>query len=110
MITQVIRQASTRLEGLILIGKAEDDPSAWSLAWPTAAIPTLLLVGEHAPDHCQWAEQQITHLPQGRQKVVPGAFQMPLREQPKRLGHMIMQFLLHCERQRYLVRGASFLF
>jgi hypothetical protein len=109
MMTQVIRQASTRLEGFILIGKAEDDPSALSPAWPTSAIPTLLLVGEQAPDHCQWAEQQMAHLTHGRQKVVPGAFQMPLREQPQRLGHIIMQFLLHCERQRNLVRGASFL-
>ena len=26
-----------------------------------------------------------------------------------RLGHAVMRFLLHCERQRNLVRGASFL-
>jgi pimeloyl-ACP methyl ester carboxylesterase len=109
MITKVMQQASTRLEGLILIGKAEDDTLTSSPVWQTSTIPMLLVIGEQDPDHCQWAARQVAHLPHVKQCLVPGAGKMPLREQMYPLGHMMMQFLLHCERQRNLVRGASFL-
>lgn len=109
MVACLAQQAARRLEGLILIGRTEDEAKPPGPLWQTLAVPTLLVVGAQAPDHCQWAEQQVTRLPHGRHGVVPEAGRMPLSEQPQRLGHLMMQFLLYCERQRNLVRGASFL-
>jgi pimeloyl-ACP methyl ester carboxylesterase len=72
-------------------------------------IPVLILVGDQEPSHLRQAELLAQHLPQGKRVILPGAGQIPHHKQPRQLGHAMLDFLMHCERQRNLVRGASFL-
>ncbi len=125
MAAHIAQHAATRLEGLILIGQDDAEtvrtaphtaargdvlhPMDLETLWQTFSVPTLVVVGEQVPAHRQWAEWLVSHLPAGRQVVLPEAGQHPLLDQPRPLGHVMLQFLLHCERQRNLVRGASFL-
>ena len=108
MALHMAQQAPERLEGLIFIGKNDAQTRCPEAAWPWTA-PTLIVVGEQAADHCQWAEAWVMRLPHCQRVIIPEAGRYPLTEQPRRLGHVMMHFLLHCERQRNLVRGASFL-
>jgi pimeloyl-ACP methyl ester carboxylesterase len=119
-------QMPARLEGLLLIGMAEDPAIAALLrsqvqssllsaeaggadCWSAMTVPTLILVGDQVPQHRQYAERLLTRLRRARMAVIPAAGRAPHREQPHRLGRAMMDFLMHCERQRNLVRGASFL-
>jgi pimeloyl-ACP methyl ester carboxylesterase len=108
MALHMAQQVPERLEGLIFIGKNDVQPSRPEVAWQWTA-PTLILVGEQAVDHCQWAEAWVTQFPHCQRGIIPEAGRHPLTEQPRRLGQAMMQCLLHSERQRHLVRGASFL-
>jgi pimeloyl-ACP methyl ester carboxylesterase len=114
-----------RLEGLVLIGLdnplllPSQEAAGAEMLHPMEAtsvpslqlltVPTLLLAGEYASGHLAWAAQLATCLACGVKGVVAGAGEAPHREQPLQLGHEILRFLLRCERQRNLVRGASFL-
>ena len=93
-------------QGLLLIG-FDHDLSAIPLSAIT--IPTCMLVGARAPAHIACATFLAAHLPNGRQVIVPDAGASPHHEQPLPLGHAMLSFLVQCERQRHLVRGASFL-
>ncbi len=101
-----------RLEGLIVI-RAPEYATAEARALATLplhaiSVPTLVLVGEHAlPDHT--CELLTTCLPRCRRLTLPNAGVEPLREQPQQLGQALLDFLVSCERQRNLVRGASLL-
>jgi pimeloyl-ACP methyl ester carboxylesterase len=117
--------ASARLEGLFLIGMPEDSATlalsrsdaphrmagttAGADGLSTLAVPTLILVGDQIPQQRQCAAALAAHLPRGQIGVIVGAGYAPHHEQPRRLGHAMMDFLIHCERQRNLVRGASLL-
>lgn len=119
--------APERLEGLILIGMYGDnaapeppsrhvsgiaemtDEAAFEARWQEITVPTLLLVGDQAHQHLQRSELLAARMPHCRRVVIPGAGYSPHLEQPRRLGHAMMDFLIQRERQRNLVRGASFL-
>jgi pimeloyl-ACP methyl ester carboxylesterase len=73
-------------------------------------VPTLVAVGaEAAADDLQGVTLLATQLPHSVSSRIPGAGAAPHREQPMPLGHAMLTFLMQCERQRTLVRGASFL-
>jgi pimeloyl-ACP methyl ester carboxylesterase len=105
-----------RLEGLILIGL---DNAACIQPQPTQTgplgplqcltVPTLLVVGEEAPSQLAWTTRLASQLPRCARTVIPQAGSILHREQPLQLGHAMLAFLTQCERQRTLVRGASFL-
>ncbi len=74
------------------------------------SVPTLVVVGaETAADDLQDVTRLAAQLPHGMSIRIPGAGAAPHREQPMPLGHAMLTFLMQCERQRTLVRGASFL-
>jgi pimeloyl-ACP methyl ester carboxylesterase len=116
-------RAPTRLEGLFLIGMSEDpatlalsgvphhtaDTTAGADGLSTLAVPTLILVGDQVPQQRQRAAVLAARLPRSQIAVIAGAGDAPHHEQPRRLGHAMLDFLIHCERQRHLVRGASLL-
>jgi pimeloyl-ACP methyl ester carboxylesterase len=100
-------QEPGRLEGLLLISPAGDASQSSPLL--RLFVPTLLVVGEGASDHLEGASRLAAQLPHCASTIVQGAGIAPHREQPLRLGHAMLAFLIQCERQRTLVRGASFL-
>jgi pimeloyl-ACP methyl ester carboxylesterase len=73
-------------------------------------VPTLVVVGaEAAADDLQGMTLLAAQRPHSVSVRIPGAGAAPHREQPLPLGHAMLTFLMQCERQRTLVRGASFL-
>jgi pimeloyl-ACP methyl ester carboxylesterase len=107
----VALHAPERLEGLVLVGTAEAEGRANGDRGHghTLPLPMLHVVGEHAVSSGGHTDRIGSHLPHSRQIIVPDAGEAPHHEQPRRTGHAIMRFLTQCERQRTLVRGASFL-
>jgi pimeloyl-ACP methyl ester carboxylesterase len=117
--------APARLEGLLLVGMSEDPvtrvlsksdaphrtvrTTAGAESLSTLAVPTLILVGDQVAQQRQRAVALAARLPRAQVAVIVGAGCAPQHEQPRRLGHAMMDFLMHCERQRNLVRGASLL-
>ena len=95
-----------RLEALLLIGMAEVPPAP---PGSQLLLPTCVFAGEAAPAHLACATQCTRQLPHCAKIVIPAAGTAPLIEQPRTLGHAMFDFLSRCERQRNLVRGASFL-
>ena len=117
---------SGRVEGLLIISPgpavrtllqtmaishtaiSPDVPSTPTLT--RLSVPTLVVVGaETAADDLQDVTRLAAQLPHGMSIHIPGAGAAPHREQPMPLGHAMLTFLMQCERQRTLVRGASFL-
>jgi pimeloyl-ACP methyl ester carboxylesterase len=94
------------LEGLVLLGM--EHPGCLPETPALFSVPTLLITGEQA-DGQETSHRLATRLAHGMTTVIPQAGTAPHREQPLQLGHAMIRFLLHCERQRNLVRGASFL-
>jgi pimeloyl-ACP methyl ester carboxylesterase len=94
------------LEGLLLVGMPGALPDA---PLHNLTVPTCVLVGAEAPTHLTGATLLTTQAPHCTKRVIPAAGTTPLREQPLAFGHAMMDFLIRCERQRNLVRGASFL-
>lgn len=73
-------------------------------------VPTLVLLEERIRATWPCAAVLAAHLPHGTQVVLPATSPAPSAPASAlQLGHIMMRFLLHCERQRTLVRGASFL-
>lgn len=110
----------SRLEALMLIGMDSipplparppriAEPAGDPLPLSGLGVPTCILAGEAAPEHRRCAAQLATQLPRSVSITVPGAHSEPHRDQPLPLGHAMLDFLTQCERQRNLVRGASFL-
>lgn len=105
---RLAQDAPERLEALILLGQ-----EAHAIRPPPAAglreTPTLLIAGAHAPAHVAGVTHLAAQIPRSAVRLLDHAGPAPHREQPLPLGHLMGQFLLQCERQRTLVRGASFL-
>jgi hypothetical protein len=73
-------------------------------------VPTVVLLEEQGHAALPYAEVLAERLPHCTQIVVSDTpLASSARAQAGALGHAMMRFLLHCERQRNLVRGASFL-
>ena len=104
------------LEGLVLIGahNVEMDTVRGVMSLQPRlhemTVPTLVLLEEQVHTVLPSAEVLAERLPRCTKIVVSDATISPSASAPAlRLGHTMMRFLLHCERQRNLVRGASFL-
>jgi pimeloyl-ACP methyl ester carboxylesterase len=110
-----------RLEALLLVGMDSITPPP---PWPssrmaadpgrprqlsTLDVPTCLLAGQATPEHLRYATRLAMQLPRGVSIPLPDTSTEPHRNQPLRLGHAMLDFLMQCERRRNLVRGASFL-
>jgi pimeloyl-ACP methyl ester carboxylesterase len=105
-----------RLEGLVLIGAHDMATDAiygiMSLEAHLHAItiPTLVVSEAEAFAALPYADFLTERLPRCTKLVISAAPPAAVSSIPAlRLGHAVMRFLLHCERQRNLVRGASFL-
>jgi hypothetical protein len=73
-------------------------------------VPTFVVVGaDAATDDLQGVTLLTAQLQHSMSIHIAGAAVAPHREQPIPLGHAMITFLMQCERQRTLVRGASFL-
>lgn len=99
-----------RLEGLILLATTPvAEPTAAALladamAWQALTVPTLLLTTDAAHAASPGIDALQACLPHSTTQRLPGPEGLSLP-----LGHAMLRFLLHRERQRNLVRGASFL-
>ena len=103
-----------RLEGLVLIGAHDVATdvicSIVSLEARLHEIPAPTLVVSEAETLLPYADLLTERLPHCTKLVVSEVTPAASSGIPAlRLGHAVMRFLLHCERQRNLVRGASFL-
>jgi pimeloyl-ACP methyl ester carboxylesterase len=103
-----------RLEGLVLIGAhnvtTDVVRSVISLEAHLPAIPTPTLVVGEAEALAPYADLLTERLPHCTTLVGSDVTPAASSGIPAlRLEHAVMRFLLHCERQRNLVRGASFL-
>ena len=105
-----------RLEALVLIGARDVAPEAvcgiMSLEahLPAITVPTLVVSEAEALAAVPYADFLTERLPRCTKVVVSDT--TPAASSgisALRLGHAVMRFLLHCERRRNLVRGASFL-
>jgi len=105
-----------RLEGLVLIG-AHDVATdvvcgivSLEARLHAITVPTLVVSETEALAALPYADFLTERLPHCTKLVVSNATPAVSAGIPAlRLGHAVMRFLLHCERQRNLVRGASFL-
>jgi pimeloyl-ACP methyl ester carboxylesterase len=105
-----------RLEGLVLIGarhmatEAVGGVTALEARLPAIMVPTLVVIEAEAVAALADADLLTERLPHCTRCVVSDVPPASSSSSPAlRLGHAVMRFLLHCERQRNLVRGASFL-
>jgi len=105
-----------RLEALVLIGARDVATDAvygiMSLEDRLHAItvPTLVVSEAEALAVLPYADFLTDRLPRCTKLVASDPPPAASSSLPAlRLGHAVMRFLLHCERQRNLVRGASFL-
>jgi pimeloyl-ACP methyl ester carboxylesterase len=105
-----------RLEGLVLLGTRDltspalSDVRSFGAQLSTISVPTLVVIEAAAAAALPYADLLAEHLPRCTRLVVADATPPASSSIPAlRLGHAMMHFLLHCERQRTLVRGASFL-
>src|SRR5262245_30469965 len=105
-----------RLEGLVLIGMRDVATDAvCSIMFledrlQAITVPTLVLSEAEATAVLPYADLLPEHLRRCTKLVVSDTTPAAASGSPAlRLGHAVMRFLLHCERQRNLVRGASFL-
>ncbi|GIX47615.1 MAG: hypothetical protein KatS3mg131_1826 [Candidatus Tectimicrobiota bacterium] len=104
------REQAGRIAGLVLVsprGQRADLAAALGHpAWQALPVP-MLVVGAPGVPSPPPATGRFSTVRRG--VALPEVADDPLREQPARLGQVIHDFLLHCERQRHLVRGASLL-
>ncbi len=104
-----------RLEGLVLVGARDVATDAvrsmmsLEVRLHEITVPTLVLIEEEARASLPYAEVLTERLPRCTKLVVSNSTPSPSGVPVLRLEHTMMRFLLHCERQRTLVRGASFL-
>ena len=105
-----------RLEGLVLIGARDVETNAicgimsLEARLPAITVPTLVVSEAEALAALPYANFLTERLPRCTKLVVSDPTPTASSGSPAlRLGHAVMRFLLHCERQRNLVRGASFL-
>jgi hypothetical protein len=105
-----------RLEALVLLGTHDVETEAVCGLMALEArlheitVPTVVVIEAESRAALPYADLLTERLPHCTKLV---ASDVPPAATPGipalRLGHAVMHFLLHCERQRNLVRGASFL-
>lgn len=108
----MVYQVPHRLEGLLLVAMPHTHDTVQALPaadvpmahLPTMTVPTLLLLPEGTDRQHHVIHALTTWLPHCTQVMVPTQ-----EDLQRHLGHAMLQFLIHAERQRNLVRGASFL-
>ncbi len=89
---------------------ALDDVMSLEARLHAISVPTLVVIEAAAPAVLPYADLLAERLPRCTRLVVADATPAASSRIPAlQLGHAMMRFLLHCERQRTLVRGASFL-
>jgi hypothetical protein len=105
-----------RLESLVLMGAQDVETQAVRGLMSLEArlheitVPTCVLIEAQALASLPYAEVLTERLPRCTRVVVSDPTPSPPSNVPAlQLGHTMMRFLLHCERQRNLVRGASLL-
>jgi pimeloyl-ACP methyl ester carboxylesterase len=105
-----------RLEGLVLVGTRDvathmlSDVTSFEANLPTITVPTLVVIEVAASAAMPYADLLAERLPRCTRVVVADPTPATSSRIPAlQLGHAMMRFLLHCERQRTLVHGASFL-
>jgi hypothetical protein len=105
-----------RLEGLVLIGTRDVEThtvcgiTALEARLHAITAPTVVVSEAEALAALPYADFLTERLPHCTRLVVSNATPAASSGIPAlQLGHAVMRFLLHCERQRNLVRGASFL-
>jgi pimeloyl-ACP methyl ester carboxylesterase len=103
-----------RLQGLVLLGAHDvatdvvDGIIALETRLHAISVPTL--VASEAERLAPYADLLTERLPHCTTLAISDVTAAASPSIPAlRLGHAVMRFLLHCERQRNLVRGASFL-
>ena len=115
----------SRLEGLLLINPRDPavilsqsrgtppptgPPEALpALSVSSLSVPTLVIGGAGVSERLAETTWLTAQLPHCVSTIIQEAGVAPHREQPLLLGHAMLAFLMQCERQRTLVRGASFL-
>ena len=105
-----------RLEALVLMGAQDVEAHVVRGLMSLEArlheitVPTCILMETQALASLPYAEILTKRLPHCTRLIISDATPSPSSGVPALpLGHSMMRFLLHCERQRNLVRGASFL-
>jgi pimeloyl-ACP methyl ester carboxylesterase len=105
-----------RLEGLMLIGARDVETHAVCSLMALEArlheitVPTVVVIEAESRAVLPYADLLTARLSHCTKFVVSDTVPAASSSIPAlRLGHAMMRFLLHCERQRNLVRGASFL-
>lgn len=104
------------LEGLVLIGAHDVEMDtvhgvlSLQARLPEMTVPTLVLLEAQGDAAFACTEVLTECLPHCTKMVLSDSALAPSAPIPAlQFGHTMMRFLLHCERQRNLVRGASFL-
>ena len=105
-----------RLEGLVLIATRDvaTDTICGIMSLedrlPAITVSTLVVSEAEATAALPYADLLTERLRRCTKLVVSDTIPAAASGSPAlRLGHAVIRFLLHCERQRNLVRGASFL-
>jgi len=105
-----------RLEGLVLLGTRDVEThtlcsfTALEARLHAITVPTVVVIEAESRAALPYADLLTESLPHCTKFVVSDTIPAASSGMPAlRLGHAMMRFLLHCERQRNLVRGASFL-
>jgi hypothetical protein len=105
-----------RLEALVLIGTRDVETHtvcglmALEARLHEITVPTVVVSEAESLAALPYADLLTERLPHCTKLMVSDATPAASPGIPAlRLGHAVMRFLLHCERQRNLVRGASFL-
>jgi len=103
-----------RLEGLVLLGThgatsaTTQALATYTARLPELSVPTLVLLDAALVSDLPSADLLVTHVPRCTRTIVPRPASAPSAS-PLQLAHAMMRMLVHWERQRNLVRGASFL-
>ncbi len=113
---EVTLRCAHRVEGVVLVGthtvEADVQQHLTTLVprLPTVSVPTALLMTAEVRTTSPVVERLRTHLPRNTTQVLAGpAASGDVQGLALHIGHAMSAFLVQCERQRTLVRGASFL-
>jgi hypothetical protein len=105
-----------RLEAMILTGARDVEAhvvrglTSFEARLHEITVPTCVLMETQALASLPYAEILTERLPHCTRLLISDTTPSPSCGVPAlQLGHSMVRFLLHCERQRNLVRGASFL-
>lgn len=116
MVLRFALQHPEHLEGLVLVGAHDlgldtvHEVMSLQARLHEITVPTLVLLEAQVQASLSYVKVLAERLPRCTQMVLSDSpLAPPARVSAPQLGHAMLRFLLHCERQRNLVRGASFL-